>query len=90
MTKPRPRPLIEPRGLTAGEVAFYLGISPVKFTEIKERLYERGFPRPDPDTGRYDVKAVDFWWDSESGIVATSPSNLSEAERELEKWAASA
>lgn len=90
MTKPRPRRVIEPRGLTANEVAFYLGISPVRFSEIKERMFERGFPRPDPDTGRYDAKAVDFWWDSESGIVPTSPPDQSEAERELEKWVASA
>ena len=72
MTKARPRFELVPRGLTNNEVAHYLGLSATKFSAIKPKLLARGFPTPDPDTGRTDLKAVDSWWDTQSSLVSIS------------------
>lgn len=44
-----------------GDVARVLGLTPAEFLQALPRLYSRGFPMPDPDTGRFDLDAVDAW-----------------------------
>lgn len=41
-----------------------LGLSVVKFQGILDRLYQRGFPHPDQDTGQFDMQAIDRWCDA--------------------------
>ena len=40
-----------------------------EFAAVSGKLYARGFPRPDPDTGRFDLKAIDLWMDRRSGLL---------------------
>ncbi|GEP09886.1 hypothetical protein [Methylobacterium gnaphalii] len=52
---------VEPGDVPAEKVARRLHISLAAFEACKVRLFMRGFPRPDPDTGNYDLEAVDRW-----------------------------
>jgi hypothetical protein len=38
-----------------------LGMSLADFDAVREELRRRGFPEPDPTTGRYCTEAVDRW-----------------------------
>jgi hypothetical protein len=60
---------VDPRDMPAEKVARRLGLSPAEFNVVKERLYARGFPRPDPDTAMYDSKAAEIWMDRRSGLT---------------------
>ena len=62
---------IDPRDVMAAKAARRLGLTEQEFDSIKERLFARGFPRPDPDTGLYDLKAIEEWMDRRSNL--TSP-----------------
>ncbi len=42
-------------------VAELLGLTGAEFEAHRAALRERGFPEPDPTTGRYCVEAVDRW-----------------------------
>ncbi len=48
-----------------------LGLSVTDFEAIEDRLYARGFPRPDPDTTLFDLKAIENWMDRRSGLTAS-------------------
>lgn len=52
---------VEPRDVPPEKVARRLHLSLSAFEGIKARLFMRRFPRPDPDTGMYDLDAVDRW-----------------------------
>lgn len=41
-------------------------------------LLARGFPRPDPTTGMYDLVAIDAWMDARSGVAPTGAALTSE------------
>ena len=41
-----------------------LGLTLAQFEVVRARLEARGFPKPDPDTGHYDLAAVDRWCDA--------------------------
>lgn len=43
------------------DVARLLGLSEVRFAELRARLTRRGFPLPDQDTGLFDLDAVNVW-----------------------------
>lgn len=60
---------IEPRDLPAAKAARRLGLTEAEFDGLKDRLFARGFPRPDQDTGNYDLKAVENWMDHRSGLT---------------------
>jgi hypothetical protein len=45
-----------------------LHLTLVAFNEVLPQLYARGFPRPDPTTGMFDLKAIDAWQDARSGL----------------------
>ncbi|WP_244496348.1 hypothetical protein [Methylobacterium indicum] len=38
-----------------------LHLTPAQFDAVRPRLFMRGFPRPDPDTGMYCLEAIDRW-----------------------------
>ena len=58
----RPAAIPERGDVPVSSVARLLGLSDVReFAALQPRLEARGFPRPDPDTGRYCVEAVDRW-----------------------------
>jgi hypothetical protein len=55
-------PRVPDRGdVTAGAIARRLGIPLVDFEVHRSELERRGFPEPDPTTGRYCIEAVDRW-----------------------------
>ena len=55
---------IESRDVPPEEAARRLGIKPNIFVDKLPNLFARGFPRPDPDTGNFDLQAIDRWMDS--------------------------
>jgi len=52
---------VSPADIPPEKVARRLHLTPAGFDELKLRLFARGFPRPDRDTGNYDLEAVDRW-----------------------------
>ena len=53
---------VEPGDVPAEYAARRLGLSyPKEFEAKLPNLYERGFPRPDADTGNFDLDAIDRW-----------------------------
>lgn len=63
---------VDPRGVPAGKAARRLGMAEAAFVEVRDRLYARLFPRPDPDTGLYDLKAIDDWMDRQAGLTSAA------------------
>jgi hypothetical protein len=55
---------IEPRDVPAREAARRLGKTLAEFNAILPNLIARGFPKPDPDTGHFDLVAIDKWCDA--------------------------
>ncbi len=60
---------VDPRDVPADKAARRLGLTLAAFEEVKNRLFARGFPRPDVDTGLFDLKAVEDWMDRRSGLT---------------------
>lgn len=52
---------IEPRDVPPEKAARRLGLELDRFLAILPRLLSRGFPPSDPDTGNYDLDAIDEW-----------------------------
>jgi hypothetical protein len=52
---------VSPRDVPAQVAARRLGTSLCEFNAILPRLLARGFPRPDPDTGNFDLTAIELW-----------------------------
>jgi hypothetical protein len=68
MPERRRRPDLNPRWLTIGEAAQYLGHSPSWLTaERLARLQQTGFPIVDASLERIDREAIDDWSDRRSG-----------------------
>ena len=75
MPERRRRPELEPRWLTIGETAQYLGHSPSWLSpERLERLQESGFPPIDPILERIDREAIDNWSDCRNGLISETRS----------------
>ena len=55
---------VECRDVPPEEAARRLGVKPNIFADKLPNLFARGFPRPDPDTGNFDLQAIDRWMDS--------------------------
>jgi hypothetical protein len=55
---------IEPRDIPAEMAARRLGMRLDVFEEKLPNLIARGFPQPDPDSGLFDVVAIDRWCDA--------------------------
>ena len=54
---------IPPRDVPPIKAARRLHLTLCEFEVKKEELYRRGFPRPDPTTGNYDLLKIDKWMD---------------------------
>jgi hypothetical protein len=52
---------VEPRDVPADVAARRLGLTRVRFDEVRDQLFAKGFPRPDDITGNYDLDAIDEW-----------------------------
>lgn len=55
---------IEARDVPPKEAARRLGTSLDDFSAALPNLIARGFPQPDPDTGNFDLLAIDRWCDA--------------------------
>jgi hypothetical protein len=55
---------VEPRDVPADAAARRLGLTRGRFDEALPSLIARGFPQPDPDTGNFDLQAIDRWQDA--------------------------
>lgn len=64
---------IDPRHIPPAKAARRLHLSLFDFEAKRPRLHARGFPKPDPDTGNYDLKAIDDWMDRQSGLTGSPP-----------------
>jgi hypothetical protein len=75
MAERRRRPELEPRWLTIGEAAQYLGHSSSWLSpERLDRLQETGFPVIDPLLERIDREAIDNWSNRRNGMISeTAP-----------------
>ncbi|WP_152527605.1 MULTISPECIES: hypothetical protein [unclassified Afipia] len=52
---------VDPGDIPAEKAARRLHISLVRFNELLPNLLKRGFPAADPDTGNFDLDAIDQW-----------------------------
>ena len=59
-----PRFKVEARDAPPDVAAKLLGLPPAEFASRLPNLIERGFPRPDPDTGNFDLLAINRWCDA--------------------------
>ena len=55
---------VEPRDIPPPMAARRLGMALADFNAILPHLIARGFPKPDPDTGHFDLVAIDKWCDA--------------------------
>jgi hypothetical protein len=55
---------VQQRDVPAAQAARRLGLELSEFDSRLPALLARGFPAPDPDTGHYDLQAIDRWCDS--------------------------
>jgi hypothetical protein len=55
---------IQPRDVPPEIAARRLGATLPEFESVLPRLICRGFPAPDPDTGKFDLHAIDRWCDA--------------------------
>lgn len=52
---------VEPRDVPPDKAARRIGLTLEQFDDLLPRLLSRGFPASDPDTGNYDLDAIDAW-----------------------------
>ncbi|QPC93828.1 hypothetical protein [Mesorhizobium sp. INR15] len=52
---------VDPRDVPPEKAARRLGLTQEQFGDLIPRLLSRGFPASDPDTGNYDLDAIDAW-----------------------------
>jgi len=52
---------VEPRDVPPEMAARRLGKTQSEFEAILPNLFARGFPKPDADTGNFDLDAIDEW-----------------------------
>jgi hypothetical protein len=55
---------VQPRDVSREAIARRLGLTLARFDAIFANLKARNFPAPDPDTGNFDLLAVDRWCDA--------------------------
>jgi hypothetical protein len=52
---------VDPRDVPPEKAARRLHLTLARFNELLPNLNKRGFPEPDPDTGMFDLDAIDLW-----------------------------
>lgn len=60
---------VDPRDIPPAKAARRLHLTLAEFESKLPALLRRGFPRPDPTTGMYDLKAIDAWMDKRSEMT---------------------
>lgn len=63
---------VDPRDVPPVKAARRLHMTLADFEQALPRLAARGFPCADPDTGNFDLKAIDAWMDRRSGLANAS------------------
>ena len=66
---------VHPRDVPSQKAARRLHLTLAEFDLVREELFARGFPRPDPTTGMYDLKAIAAWQDRRSPLTDLTPSD---------------
>jgi hypothetical protein len=64
MTGPRQAEIryrADPGDVPPEKAARRLHLTLARFNELLPNLSKRGFPEPDPDTGMFDLDAIDLW-----------------------------
>jgi hypothetical protein len=77
------RHAVSPRDVPPEKAARRLHLTLAQFQVALPELQARGFPKPDPTTGMYDLVAIDRWMDARSGLgpgltAGTTPRNAHE------------
>ena len=57
-----------------------MGLSLAAFSLALPELQKRGFPSPDPTTGKFDFQAIELWRQGRHGAVAGSLFEADDAE----------
>jgi hypothetical protein len=60
---------VDPCGIPPVKAARRLGLTHSQFEAAKTRYFEIGFPRPDPISGNYDLRAINHWMDMRAGLT---------------------
>ena len=55
---------VAPRDVPPIKAARRLHLTLPEFETVRDELYGRGFPRPDPTTGMFDLVKIDAWMDA--------------------------
>jgi hypothetical protein len=55
---------VHPRDVPKDAAARRLGVTRAAFDAALPNLIARGFPMPDPDTGNFDLEAINTWCDA--------------------------
>lgn len=58
---PRPPRIPQTGEVRPRVVAHLFGVDATDMAELLPLLYDRGFPRPEPLTGHFDIEAVQAW-----------------------------
>jgi len=64
---------VDPGDVPAAKAARRLHLTEDRFLELLPRLLTRGFPPADPDTGMFDLEAIDAWRRSRSADATRYP-----------------
>lgn len=64
------RSKVEPRDVPPVKAARRLGLTLPEFELVNDSLLRRGFPRPDPTTGLYDLVKIENWMDARDLTIA--------------------
>ena len=67
---------VDPRDVPAEIAARRLGKTLAEFTAVLPNLVARGFPAPDPDTGNFDLVAIDRWCDARHSHLFGEPAAI--------------
>ena len=85
MNRHRIRFPVDPRDIPSEKVARRLHLTLSEFEALKERLYARNFPMPDPDTGNFDSVAIERWMDARSGLATAGDNTPPNAPRNAQE-----
>jgi len=61
---------VDPADVPAEKAARRLHLTLERFNEVLPNLLKRGFPAADPDTGMFDLEAIDRWRRSRHGLAS--------------------
>lgn len=63
---------VQPRDVPPVKAARRLHLTLAEFERKRDELFLRGFPRPDPTTGNFDLVKIDRWMDDRDALPARS------------------